>query len=106
MENLSNVMLIESQRRSLEREVEQARLLAAQLHSEVAQLRVELESTRAVAARLAHLRRAPSDPHATLVPVRPGTGAATRITIWTAPAHAVPTGPDTGAEQVNTEQGG
>src|ERR1700759_1849911 len=30
----------------LEREVQQARLLAAQLHSEVAQLRAELESTR------------------------------------------------------------
>src|ERR1700740_2729993 len=45
----------------LERELEHARLLAAQLHSEVAQVRAELESTRAVAARLAHPRRAPPD---------------------------------------------
>jgi len=57
----------------LERELQQARLMAAQFHSEVSQLRVELESTRAVAARLAHLRRAPADPAAALVPVRPTT---------------------------------
>src|SRR5262249_54706968 len=94
----------------LERELEHARLLAAQLHSEVAQLRAELESTRAVAARLAHLRRAPAAPHAALGPVRAATAAATRITIWTAPGNApgspVPTGPDAGSEQVNNEQGG
>jgi MerR family transcriptional regulator/heat shock protein HspR len=57
----------------LERELQQARLLAAQFHSEVSQLRAELESTRAVAARLAHLRRAPADPAAALVPVRTTT---------------------------------
>ena len=57
----------------LERELQQTRLLAAQLHSDVAQLRAELESTRAVAARLAHLRRAPADPAAALVPVRTTT---------------------------------
>jgi MerR family transcriptional regulator, heat shock protein HspR len=62
----------------LERELEQARLMAAELHAEVAQLRAELESTRAVAARLAELRRAKADPAATLVPVR----AATRVTFW------------------------
>ena len=62
----------------LERELEQARLLAAELHAEVAQLRVELESTRAVAARLAELRRTKADPAAALVPVRP----ATRVTFW------------------------
>jgi len=67
----------------LEREVQQARLLAAQLHSEVAQLRAELESTRAVAARLAHLRRAPANPAAALVPVRTTTASAT---LW----HAGP----------------
>ena len=39
----------------LERELEQARLMAAELHAEVARLREELESTRAVAARLAEL---------------------------------------------------
>jgi MerR family transcriptional regulator, heat shock protein HspR len=65
----------------LEREAQQARLLAAQLHSEVSQLRAELESTRAVAARLAQLRRAAADPAATLVPVR--TTAAS-ITLWRA----------------------
>src|ERR1700748_1658831 len=42
-------------------ELEQARRLVAELHAEVAQLRVELESTRAVAARLAELRRSGSD---------------------------------------------
>jgi MerR family transcriptional regulator/heat shock protein HspR len=63
----------------LERELEQARLVAAELHREVAQLRAELESTRAVAARLAELRRtAQVNPAATLVPVR----NATRITFW------------------------
>ena len=40
----------------LERELEQARLMAAELHAEVVRLRDELESTRAVAARLAELR--------------------------------------------------
>ena len=68
----------------LERELEQARLLAAQLHSEVGQVRAELESTRAVAARLAQLRRAPADPAATLVPVRTTTAS---ITLWHAPAQ-------------------
>jgi MerR family transcriptional regulator, heat shock protein HspR len=63
----------------LERELEQSRLAAAELHAEVAQLRAELESTRAVAARLAELRRtAQVNPAATLVPVR----NTTRITFW------------------------
>src|ERR1700751_4475713 len=38
----------------LEREVEAARLMAAELRAEVSLLRNELESTRAVAGRLAH----------------------------------------------------
>src|SRR5581483_10130195 len=38
-------------------ELEQARQAAAELHAEVTRLRAELESTRAVAARLAELRR-------------------------------------------------
>ena len=59
------------------REIEQARRLIAELHAEVAQLRVELESTRAVAARLAELRRSGSDTKSGLVPVR---GA--RIAVW------------------------
>ncbi len=62
----------------LERELEQARLMAAELHAEMAQLRAELESTRAVAARLAELRRTKANPAATLVPVR----TSTRITLW------------------------
>jgi len=63
----------------LERELERSRLAAAELHAEVAQLRAELESTRAVAARLAELRRtAQVNPAATLVPVR----NTTRITFW------------------------
>ena len=64
---------------NLERELEQARLMAAELHAEVAQLRAELESTRAVAARLAELHRSRTpDPAAALVPVR----TATRVTFW------------------------
>jgi MerR family transcriptional regulator/heat shock protein HspR len=75
----------------LEREVQQARLLAAQLHSEVAQLRAELESTRAVAARLAHLRRAPADPAAALVPVR---GTTARPALWHATAKTAQATPE------------
>ena len=55
--NLAGVKLILDQLH----ELEQARRLLAELHAEVAQLRVELESTRAVAARLAGLRRVSSD---------------------------------------------
>jgi MerR family transcriptional regulator/heat shock protein HspR len=51
--NLSGIKLILDQLR----ELDQARRLIAELHAEVTQLRVELESTRAVAARLAELRR-------------------------------------------------
>jgi MerR family transcriptional regulator/heat shock protein HspR len=64
----------------LERELEQVRMTVAEMHAEMAQLRAELESTRAVAARLAELRRGARtpNPRATLVPVR----ASTRITFW------------------------
>ena len=63
----------------LERELEQIRLVAAELHAELSVLRNELESTRAVAARLAELRRSQTvDPAAALVPVRPST----RMTFW------------------------
>ena len=51
--NLNGIKLLLEQHR----ELEQARRLIAELHAEVAQLRMELESTRAVAARLAELRR-------------------------------------------------
>jgi MerR family transcriptional regulator/heat shock protein HspR len=77
--NLSGVKLILDQHR----ELEQARRLIAELHAEVSQLRVELESTRAVAARLAELRRTGSDHRsgqagqAGLVPVR-----SARVAIW------------------------
>jgi len=63
----------------LERELEQTRLMAAELHAELSVLRNELESTRAVAARLAELRRSQTvNPAASLVPVRPST----RATFW------------------------
>jgi MerR family transcriptional regulator, heat shock protein HspR len=64
----------------VERELEQARMTIAEMHAEMAQLRSELESTRAVAARLAELRRSARtpDPRAALVPVR----ASTRVTFW------------------------
>ena len=75
----------------LERELQHTRLLAAELHSDVAQLRAELESTRAVAARLAHLRRAPADPAAALVPVRSTT---TNITLWHATTQEGPPPPE------------
>ena len=71
--NLAGVKLILDQIR----ELEQARRLVAELHAEVAQLRLELESTRAVAARLAELRRSGADTRSGLVPVR---GA--RVAIW------------------------
>ena len=41
----------------LEHELRKIRLLTAELQAEIAQLRAELESTRAVAARLAGIRR-------------------------------------------------
>ena len=65
----------------LERELEQIRLIAAELHAQVSTLRNELESTRAVAARLAGLSRSRTvNPAATLVPVR----SSTRVTFWQA----------------------
>jgi MerR family transcriptional regulator, heat shock protein HspR len=71
--NLSGIKLLLDQLR----ELEQSRRLIAELSAEIAQLRVELESTRAVAARLAELRRTGSDTRSGLVPVR---GA--RVAIW------------------------
>ena len=71
--NLSGIKLLLSQLR----ELEQARRLIAELHAEVAQLRVELESTRAVAARLAQLRRTGRDSDPGLVPVRRA-----RVAVW------------------------
>ena len=71
--NLSGIKLLLDQHR----ELEQARRLIAELHAELAQLRVELESTRAVAARLAELRRTGHDTPSGLVPVH---GA--RVAVW------------------------
>jgi MerR family transcriptional regulator, heat shock protein HspR len=71
--NLSGIKLILDQHR----ELDQARRLIAELHAEVAQLRVELESTRAVAARLAELRRGGRDTRSGLVPVR-----SARVAVW------------------------
>jgi MerR family transcriptional regulator, heat shock protein HspR len=51
-----------------------SRMLVAEMHAEVSQLRSELESTRAVAARLASLVRSRAD-GAALVPVRHGNQA-------------------------------
>ena len=55
-------------------ELERARQLAGEMTAEISRLRAELESTRAVAARLAGLRRR-GPTGADLVPVRPGRGA-------------------------------
>jgi len=71
--NLSGVKLILDQHR----ELDQARRLISELHAELAQLRTELESTRAVAARLAELRRTGADSRSGLVPVR-----SARVAIW------------------------
>ena len=71
--NLSGIKLILDQLR----ELDQARRLITELHAEVAQLRVELESTRAVAARLAELRRGGTETRSGLVPVR-----SARVAVW------------------------
>jgi len=77
--NLNGIKMLLDQHR----ELEQARELIAELHAELAQLRVELESTRAVAARLAELRRSGSETRSgregreDLVPVR-----SARVAIW------------------------
>jgi MerR family transcriptional regulator, heat shock protein HspR len=93
----------------LERELEHTRLMAAGLHAEISQLRNELESTRAVAARLAELRRSRTvDPAATLVPVRPST----RVTFWQAaaaqatPPQAAAAPGETGQPQADAPPGG
>ena len=59
-----------------------SRMLVAEMHAEISQLRAELESTRAVAARLANLVRSRAD-GAALVPVRPPQlGAAPGVRHW------------------------
>ena len=83
--NLSGIKLLLDQHR----ELDQARRLIAELHAEIAQLRVELESTRAGAARLAELRRTGSDTPPGLVPVR-----SARVAVW-----EPMTGPPSGSGQ-------
>lgn len=68
----------------LESEWQRSRLMLAEMHAEISQLRAELESTRAVAARLAALLRSKTQGGA-LVPVRttgprPGGPIATDVT--------------------------
>jgi MerR family transcriptional regulator, heat shock protein HspR len=58
----------------LELAEQRSRLQLAEMHAEISQLRSELESTRAVAARLATLLRSRTD-GGTLVPVRDSTVA-------------------------------
>ena len=70
----------------LEDEIRQIRLAAAELQAEIVQLRAELESTRAVAARLAGLRRAASE-GAELVPVR-RAGTTARHAVWQPPSES------------------
>jgi MerR family transcriptional regulator/heat shock protein HspR len=53
----------------LESEWQRSRMMLAEMHAEISQLRTELESTRAVAARLAALLRDKANAGA-LVPVR------------------------------------
>src|ERR1700722_13207981 len=65
----------------LEQELEQARLMAGGLQAQGAMLGHQRESPRAVAARLAELRRSQTvDPAAALVPVR----SSTKVTFWQA----------------------
>jgi len=61
----------------LERSEERSRARLAELHAEITQLRAELESTRAVAARLASLLRGRNE-EAALVPVRHADSSAAR----------------------------
>ncbi len=70
----------------LENELRQLRLAAAELQAEIAQLRAELESTRAVAARLARLRRSATQ-GAELVPVRQ-TGPVASSATWQPPRES------------------
>ncbi|MBO0824444.1 MAG: MerR family transcriptional regulator, partial [Actinobacteria bacterium] len=66
-----------------------SRILISELNAEISQLRAELESTRAVAARLATLARSRAD-GAALVPVRPpATGLPTPSGAGSSPAQAV-----------------
>jgi MerR family transcriptional regulator/heat shock protein HspR len=74
---------------ALESAEQRSRLLLAEMHAEISQLRAELESTRAVAARLAGLLRSRGD-GAALVPVRSRAAAAGPPPAPSAAAGATP----------------
>jgi MerR family transcriptional regulator/heat shock protein HspR len=74
---------------ALESAEQRSRLLLAEMHAEISQLRAELESTRAVAARLAGLLRSRGDA-AALVPVRSRAAAAGPPPAPSAAAGATP----------------
>ena len=76
----------------LEDEQEHHRRVLAELHEEITRLRAELESTRAVAARLAGLLRSRNE-SATLVPVRRSDAPVTAQS----PDRARPGGAEPGA---------
>lgn len=80
----------------LEDEQERHRARLAELHEEITQLRTELESTRAVAARLAGLARS-RNKSAALVPVRRSDATVTtQPTDLAQPAAAPPGGASAG----------
>jgi MerR family transcriptional regulator/heat shock protein HspR len=83
--NLSGVKRI----LELENAQQRSRMLLAEMHAEISQLRAELESTRAVAARLAGLLRARPD-GAALVPVR-DAATVSRSPAGGARQHGTPT---------------
>ena len=90
--NLSGIKLI----LELEAEVERSRQLLADLTAQLAQLRAELESTRAVAARLAGLARNRAA-GAELVPVRNLGATAPRAAATDTPADEQQTVPTAGS---------
>jgi len=75
-------------------EEHRSRVLLAEMHAEITQLRAELESTRAVAARLAGLLRSRSR-GAALVPVRRSDSSVTAPVTREATGHTTDPG-DTG----------
>jgi MerR family transcriptional regulator, heat shock protein HspR len=84
-------------------ELDRSRRLVADLHSEVAQLRVELVSTRSVAARLADLLRKGRE-GAGIVPVRNA-----RVAVWepvAGPDPAAPGGTTGRGERSRAANGG
>jgi MerR family transcriptional regulator/heat shock protein HspR len=90
---------------ALESAEQRSRLLVAEMHAEISQLRAELESTRAVAARLAGLLRSRGE-GAALVPVRdagrPGGSAPAAASTATASTAAASSAAATPAKTTTT----